>query len=103
MRKARLRDAVLAAMGSRDEMPLDEVRAVVFATYREPELMRRGAYYNGKKSSLQAAYIAGEPVSDAGKRTLIRKGICKVLMDLRRNQSYVVFDNERQVIVRVRN
>lgn len=82
---------------------MDELKAVVFATYSEPELMRRGAYYSGKKSRLASAYIAGEFVDDSGKRSLMKMGMAKVLMDFRRNgRSRASFDKERGVVILVR-
>lgn len=103
MKKRRLVDAVLLAFGSRDEITLDELRSVVFAAYSEPELMRRGAYYSGKKTSLTASYISGEHVDDSGKRLLVRLGISKLVMDLRRSGGGgFTFDKEAGIVSRVR-
>jgi hypothetical protein len=103
MRKRRLKDAVLLALHARDQMTLDELRSVIFATYSEPELMRRGAYYTGKKSRAQAAYIAGEFVDESAKKNLVSLGISKVVRDTNeRLKAYVVLDKQKGVLRRVR-
>jgi hypothetical protein len=103
MRKGRILDAVRAAMGSSDTMTLDELKAVVFSTYTEPELMRRGSYYTGKKSLLQSRYIAGQDVDDSCRIKLVRLGIAKVVMDLlRKRANNFVLDKQSGVVSRVR-
>lgn len=103
MRKGRIKDAVLSAMGLREHMTLEELRSVVFSTFSEPELMRRGVYYSGKKTRITSAYIKGEWIDEESKAALVRLGIEKVLMDIRRNRNpYLVFDKERGAVSRVR-
>lgn len=103
MRKFRVIDAVMDAIGSRDEITQDELRSVVFSIYSEPELMRRGSYYYGKKTRLTSAYAEGDWIDEASKAALVKLGIQKVISDLRRRgKSYLVFNKERGTVSRVR-
>lgn len=102
--RGRLKDAVLLAMQSNGELTMDELRAVVFSTYTEPELMRHGVHNKGGISSqLCLAHIAGEPIDDVGRRRLVRFGI-DLLVRLLKNKGskWIVFDKEKGVVRRVR-
>lgn len=89
-------------MGSSDKMTLDELRAVVFSLFTEPELMRRGSYYTGKKSLAQSRYIAGDDVDDSVRTSLVKLGISKVVKDLTRRSNEFVLDKHSGVVSRVR-
>jgi hypothetical protein len=103
MRKGRVVEAVKAAMGSSGSMTLDELKAVVFSMFTEPELMRRGSYYTGKKSLAQSRYIAGDDVDESVRVSLVKLGIAKVVTDLlRKRANNFVLDKQAGIVSRVR-
>lgn len=103
MKSGRLKDAVLAAFGDSEEMTLDQLRAVVFSVYSEPELLRRGAYCRGVKNVAAAAYAAGEPISERQRASLVSLGIAHVVREITsKKKSWIAFDKEKGAVTRVR-
>jgi hypothetical protein len=91
-------------MQSTGELTMDELRAVVFSTYTEPELMRHGVHSGGGRSGqLRRAHIAGEPIDEIGRRRLVGFGIGFLVRKLKHQGSrWIVFDKEKGVVRRVR-
>ena len=103
MRKARLKDAVMSAMGERESVSLDEIRGAIYATYSEAELMRRGVQRTGRKSKKQRAYMAGESVTGEERSQLVWLGINKVVADMKAQRcGWIEIDTQSGVATRVR-
>jgi len=98
-----MKDAVLSAMGSRDEVSLDEVCAALFCAYTEVELMRAGTIASGRRTSLMSDYMEGRPMDADGRSKLAWKGVKKLMYDMKKNGfRWISVDLERRVARRVR-
>ena len=97
-----MKSAVLSALGQREEMTIDELRAVLFSAYSEAELMRRGTYRNGKKSQVQAAYICGHEITPAQRAQLANLGLNQIVHDIKHRSKWMEIDETRKVARRVR-
>lgn len=101
MKRGDLAKFVLSAMGSRDQISIDELRSVVFAAYSEEELLRRGTYANGQKTGARAAYAAGDPISAPARAAIVSRGIGHVVRAIGR-RGWIEVDTKAGVARRVR-
>lgn len=96
-----LRDAVFLKMNGRDEVSIDEMRAIIFGEYSMYELMRRAACRN-PKTKICRAYLDGDSISDVDRDHLCHLGIETIINCLRFESHWIEIDKKNGVARRVR-
>lgn len=73
MARKRFSEVLVDAFGGRKEMPISELRSVIFRHYSRLELARRGSME--KRNKAQKKYAAGEQITDEERERLVARGI----------------------------
>ena len=104
MRGRRRKERVISLFGDMDSMSILEFESVIRQTFSEPDIMRRGVYYNdGIKAVGDAvgAYVRGDPITEEQRSYIFKCGLKRLRIELC-GAKYLRYDRRLRSVFLVR-